>query len=115
LINGKAVEARSGRTSGSRNPYTGEPWAVVPDGSSEDVDDAVAAARAALDGEWGATTGFARAAGAGRQVAAGSVPRRQPRRAWGRENGVQAMDEYLVDKAVRVELTGGTRDLFTLG
>jgi hypothetical protein len=33
----------------------------------------------------------------------------------GRENGVHAMDEYLVDKAVRVELTGGTRDPFTLG
>src|SRR5690349_14531334 len=62
LINGKAVGARSGRTFGSQNPYTGEPWAVVPDGSPEDVDDAVAAARAALDGEWGATTGFARAA-----------------------------------------------------
>ncbi len=62
LINGKAVEARSGRTFASQNPYTGEPWAVVPDGSPEDVDDAVAAARAALDGEWGATTGFARAA-----------------------------------------------------
>ncbi|GAB3149584.1 aldehyde dehydrogenase [Amycolatopsis sp. NPDC004378] len=62
LINGKAVEARSGRTFGSQNPYTGEPWAEVPDGGPEDVDDAVAAARAALDGEWGATTGFARAA-----------------------------------------------------
>ncbi|GLY38585.1 aldehyde dehydrogenase [Amycolatopsis sp. NBRC 101858] len=62
LINGKAVGARSGRTFGSPNPYTGEPWAVVPDGSPEDVDDAVAAARAALEGEWAATTGFARAA-----------------------------------------------------
>uniref|UniRef100_UPI003444082C aldehyde dehydrogenase n=1 Tax=Amycolatopsis sp. NPDC051371 TaxID=3155800 RepID=UPI003444082C len=62
LINGKAVGARSGRTFGSQNPYTGQWWAVVPDGGPEDVDDAVAAARAALDGEWGATTGFARAA-----------------------------------------------------
>lgn len=62
LINGKAVAARSGRTFESRNPYTGKPWAVVPDGGPEDVDDAVAAARAALDGEWGTTTGFARAA-----------------------------------------------------
>ena len=33
----------------------------------------------------------------------------------GRENGVHAIDEYLVDKAVWVELTGGTRDPFTLG
>jgi acyl-CoA reductase-like NAD-dependent aldehyde dehydrogenase len=36
--------------------------AVVPDAGPEDVDDAVAAARAALDGDWGETTGFARAA-----------------------------------------------------
>jgi aldehyde dehydrogenase (NAD+) len=62
LINGKAIGARSGRTFGSENPYTGEPWAVVPDAGPEDVDDAVAAARAALDGDWGETTGFARAA-----------------------------------------------------
>jgi acyl-CoA reductase-like NAD-dependent aldehyde dehydrogenase len=33
----------------------------------------------------------------------------------GRENGVHAIDEYLEDKAVWVELTGGTRDPFTLG
>jgi aldehyde dehydrogenase (NAD+) len=33
----------------------------------------------------------------------------------GRENGVHALDEYLVDKAVWAELTGGTRDPFTLG
>lgn len=62
VIDGKAVGARSGRTFESQNPYTGRPWAVVPDGGPEDVDDAVAAARAALDGEWGAMTGFARAA-----------------------------------------------------
>ncbi|MCR6488037.1 aldehyde dehydrogenase [Amycolatopsis sp. OK19-0408] len=62
LINGTAVAARSGRTFESQNPYTGKPWAIVPDGGPEDVDDAVAAARTALEGEWGATTGFARAA-----------------------------------------------------
>ena len=62
LIGGKAVDAISGRTFESQNPYTGQPWASVPDGGPEDVDAAVAAARAALDGEWGATTGFARAA-----------------------------------------------------
>lgn len=33
----------------------------------------------------------------------------------GRENGVHAIDEYLTDKAVWVELSGGTRDPFTLG
>jgi acyl-CoA reductase-like NAD-dependent aldehyde dehydrogenase len=61
-IGGKPVDALSGRTFESENPYTGKPWALVPDGGPEDVDAAVAAARTALDGEWGALTGFARAA-----------------------------------------------------
>ena len=61
LIGGKAVDAISGRTFESENPYTGEPWAVIPDGGPEDVDAAVHAARAALDGEWGSMTGFGRA------------------------------------------------------
>ncbi|MFC5995600.1 aldehyde dehydrogenase [Pseudonocardia hispaniensis] len=62
LIGGTTVDAVSGRTFESQNPYTGQPWAVIPDGGPEDVDAAVAAARAALDGEWGTLTGFARAA-----------------------------------------------------
>ncbi|MHA6615920.1 aldehyde dehydrogenase [Pseudonocardia sp. DLS-67] len=62
VIGGKAVDALSGRTFESHNPYTGRSWAVVPDGGPEDVDAAVAAARTALDGEWGGLTGFARAA-----------------------------------------------------
>jgi aldehyde dehydrogenase (NAD+) len=62
LIGGKAVDAASGKTFESQNPYTGEPWALIPDGGPEDVDLAVAAARSALDGEWGQLTGFARAA-----------------------------------------------------
>jgi acyl-CoA reductase-like NAD-dependent aldehyde dehydrogenase len=33
----------------------------------------------------------------------------------GRENGAAAIDEYLETKSVWVELTGGTRDPFTLG
>ncbi|MDN5860844.1 MAG: aldehyde dehydrogenase [Pseudonocardia sp.] len=61
-IGGKAVDAISGRTFESENPYTGSSWALVPDGGPEDVDAAVAAARAALAGEWGTATGFARAA-----------------------------------------------------
>ena len=60
LIGGSAVDALSGRTFESENPYTGRPWAVVPDGGPEDVDVAVGAARAALDGEWGTMTGFVR-------------------------------------------------------
>jgi acyl-CoA reductase-like NAD-dependent aldehyde dehydrogenase len=62
LIGGKAVDALSGRTFESQNPYTGRPWALVPDGGPEDVDAAVAAARTALEGECGSLTGFARAA-----------------------------------------------------
>ena len=33
----------------------------------------------------------------------------------GRENGIHAIDEYLEEKAVWVELTGGTRDPFARG
>jgi acyl-CoA reductase-like NAD-dependent aldehyde dehydrogenase len=62
VIGGKPADAASGRTFESQNPYTGEPWAEIPDAGTEDVDAAVAAARAALDGEWGRTTGFTRAA-----------------------------------------------------
>jgi acyl-CoA reductase-like NAD-dependent aldehyde dehydrogenase len=62
LIGGKAVGASDGATFESLNPYTGRAWAVVPDGGPADVNAAVAAARAALDGEWGAMTGFGRAA-----------------------------------------------------
>ncbi|ALE73977.1 carnitine dehydratase [Pseudonocardia sp. EC080610-09] len=62
FVGGKSVGARSGRTFESQNPYTGAPWAQLADGGPDDVDEAVAAARAALDGEWGAMTGFARAA-----------------------------------------------------
>jgi aldehyde dehydrogenase (NAD+) len=61
VIGGKAVDAISGQTFESENPYTGRPWAVIPDAGPDDVDAAVAAARAALDGEWGQMTGFARA------------------------------------------------------
>jgi aldehyde dehydrogenase (NAD+) len=46
LIGGEAVDALSGSTFESHNPYTGQPWAVVPDGGPADVDAAVAAARA---------------------------------------------------------------------
>jgi acyl-CoA reductase-like NAD-dependent aldehyde dehydrogenase len=62
LIGGHQADAASGREFESVNPYTGQPWATAPDGGPEDVDAAVAAARGAFDGEWGAATGFARAA-----------------------------------------------------
>ncbi|TQM36967.1 aldehyde dehydrogenase [Pseudonocardia cypriaca] len=62
FIGGKPVDARSGRTFESQNPYTGRPWARLADGGPEDVDEAVAAARSAFEGEWGRMTGFQRAA-----------------------------------------------------
>ncbi|WP_328302798.1 aldehyde dehydrogenase [Actinomycetospora sp. NBC_00405] len=62
LVGGKPTGAISGNTFESQNPYTGQSWALIPDGGTEDVDAAVNAARAALDGEWGQMTGFARAA-----------------------------------------------------
>ncbi|HVQ59638.1 MAG TPA: aldehyde dehydrogenase [Solirubrobacterales bacterium] len=53
-VGGNEVPALSGATYASQDPYRGEPWAVVPDGSAEDVEVAVAVARTALEGEWGA-------------------------------------------------------------
>jgi (Z)-2-((N-methylformamido)methylene)-5-hydroxybutyrolactone dehydrogenase len=61
-IAGKFVDARDGRTFDSLDPYAGVPWAAIPEGGTDDIDHAVAAARAALEGEWGAMTGFQRAA-----------------------------------------------------
>jgi acyl-CoA reductase-like NAD-dependent aldehyde dehydrogenase len=61
-IGGRSVPAASGATYESVNPYTGKPWALVPEADAGDVEVAVAAAQAALDGEWGAMSGFARAA-----------------------------------------------------
>lgn len=60
LIGGEPSAAASGSTYDSVDPYTGRPWARVPDGGTADVDRAVAAARAALNGPWGALTATAR-------------------------------------------------------
>ena len=45
-----------GETIPVENPSTGEVIAAIARGTAEDVDAAVAAAQAALDGEWGAMT-----------------------------------------------------------
>jgi acyl-CoA reductase-like NAD-dependent aldehyde dehydrogenase len=55
-IDGASVPSHSGRTYPTVDPYAGEPWAQVADGTAENVDRAVAAARAALAGPWGALT-----------------------------------------------------------
>ncbi|GLY17450.1 aldehyde dehydrogenase [Kineosporia sp. NBRC 101677] len=62
FIDGRSRPARSGRTFESVDPYTGQTWAVLAEAEAADVDDAVASARAAFEGEWGALTGFQRAA-----------------------------------------------------
>ena len=63
LIDGEWRDARSGRTFESVNPFTGKPWAIVPEADADDVADAVNAARRAFDdGPWGRMTGAERAA-----------------------------------------------------
>ena len=62
FIDGKSVDALSGKTFVSQNPYTGQPWATLADGGPEDIDRAVESARNAFETEWGTMTGFARAA-----------------------------------------------------
>jgi acyl-CoA reductase-like NAD-dependent aldehyde dehydrogenase len=52
IINGEAVEAASGATFTTVNPATEEPITTVAEAGAEDVDRAVRAARAALEGPW---------------------------------------------------------------
>jgi acyl-CoA reductase-like NAD-dependent aldehyde dehydrogenase len=60
LIGGNWVDAASGETFESVNPYTGQPWASVPQASAADVELAVGAARSAFE-SWRRTTGIERA------------------------------------------------------
>src|SRR5882762_7550758 len=52
LIDGSWVAAASGKTFESRNPATGDLLAAVAEGDKEDINRAVAAARAAFEGPW---------------------------------------------------------------
>ena len=62
FIGGEWVEALSGRTFDSVDPYTGQVWAQVPEAGPADVDRAVSAARAAFDeGPWPRLPGVERA------------------------------------------------------
>jgi aldehyde dehydrogenase (NAD+) len=62
LVGSEWVDAVSGKTFESTNPYTGRVWATAPEASEEDVDRAVRAAREAFDeGPWGRMTGTERA------------------------------------------------------
>ena len=55
FINGELVEPQSGELRELTEPATGEPLARVAMGGEADIDSAVDAARAALDGPWGKT------------------------------------------------------------
>jgi len=60
LIGGEWTESRNGTTS-DLNPATEQVITEVASANAEDIDAAVRAARAALEGEWGATSGPGRA------------------------------------------------------
>src|SRR5690348_7185215 len=63
LIGGASVEPAGGAWMESVNPFTAQPWALVPRGGKEDIDRAVCAARRAFyDGEWRKLTATARGA-----------------------------------------------------
>jgi (Z)-2-((N-methylformamido)methylene)-5-hydroxybutyrolactone dehydrogenase len=63
FIGGEWVNAASGATFESHNPYTGKPWALIPRGATQDVDRAVRAAhRAFTTGEWPRLTATQRGA-----------------------------------------------------
>ncbi len=62
LIGGEWVDPHSGEWFESMNPYTAEPWALIPRGNAADVDKAVAAARAAYYGDWRKLNASARGA-----------------------------------------------------
>src|ERR687884_55033 len=53
FIDGKWVDAESGKTFETPNPATGETLAVVAEGDKADIDKAVQAARRAYEGKWG--------------------------------------------------------------
>src|SRR5690349_6287613 len=61
LIGGERPEAAGGATFATVDPSTGRPIADVALGGAEDVDRAVRAGRAALEGKWGSLTPAKRA------------------------------------------------------
>ena len=53
FIGGEWVDAASGETFESDNPFTGKPWALIPKGGAQDADRAVRAAHKAFtSGDW---------------------------------------------------------------
>ncbi len=57
FIDGEWCDAASGRTFETKNPFTGQAWATLPQADARDVDRAVQAAHAAFrDGPWASMT-----------------------------------------------------------
>ncbi len=56
IVNGEAVDAADGQTSAIVNPATAEEIGQAPESGQQDVDRAVAAARAAFDNGWSTST-----------------------------------------------------------
>jgi (Z)-2-((N-methylformamido)methylene)-5-hydroxybutyrolactone dehydrogenase len=52
FINNQWVDPHSGQWFNSLDPFSGEPWAEIPQGDKTDVDRAVEAAAAAFEGPW---------------------------------------------------------------
>jgi aldehyde dehydrogenase (NAD+) len=62
-IDGQWVESASGDYFESDNPFTGQPWALIPKGGKDDIDQAVQAAhRAFVGGDWPKLTASQRGA-----------------------------------------------------
>jgi aldehyde dehydrogenase (NAD+) len=59
-IDGQFVDAVSGKTFQTSDPFTGEPWALIPECEAADVDRAVEAAARAFEGPWAKLTQTAR-------------------------------------------------------
>ena len=66
LIDGAWVDALDGGRFDSVNPATGLVWSTIPEATASDVDAAVQAAHAALNGPWGDMTATARGKALGR-------------------------------------------------
>jgi aldehyde dehydrogenase (NAD+) len=62
LIDGKWIDAASGKRFETHNPATGELLATVAEGDAEDINRAVAAARRAFEGSWSKVKPFERQA-----------------------------------------------------
>ena len=52
FINGEWIDSESKKKFETLNPENNKPWAVVPEASAKDVDEAVKSAQKAFEGEW---------------------------------------------------------------